>query len=200
MKLDDFKKVKLLFNSRPDRERLLLLIASLLLICFFWVYLFLIPVKNQLSALSEPIDSAKAALKISVSEYDQLDLIANSPINNPTTLALQQTENRLRQTLLDLDTNMAFKKLILPYDRLRGLLQDVLKTEPGLSVDRLEDLPSHNQMLLQFHGDYFACLRYFQRLENSHWFLFFDDFDYQVTEYPSATIKVILRTPQEKIQ
>ena len=192
----NLKKIKSLFNARPERERLLILISSLALILFLWIELFLIPVSRTLKLLSEPIKTAKSSYHQINDQYTELLAIDQSPPNGLAFKNLQLKDHALRAKLFGLHTSDSSKKLILPYNRLHGFLQEVLAHQPGLRLEHLEDLPDTDSMQLEFYGNYFACISYLQHLENSAWYLFFDNFDYQVVSYPDAKISVLLHTPE----
>lgn len=188
----DIKKIADAFNARPERERQLTLLVVLILIITAWVYLFFLPLNSAIEVLSMPISTTNNVLQKANLEYDLL----LTTEQNPPTVALKQKEAALLAKLAKLSEDPSYsKKIIAPSEKIRSLLHIILVTEPGITLDRLEEDAKTNKIKLEFHGDYFATMHFFQRLENLPWYIFYEDFNYKVDLYPVANIRLTINTP-----
>lgn len=125
--------------------------------------------------------------------------------------------NKLKQQQKDLTV-----EFIRPA-QMAGVLRDMLRAENGLVLTRLESLgaeplfaaakddteKTENQknskrlhqaeiykhgLRIVFEGDYFKTLKYLRALEAMPWRLYWDNVEYQVTEYPKARVAITVHT------
>jgi MSHA biogenesis protein MshJ len=102
---------------------------------------------------------------------------------------------------------------LVPANEMAGMLENVLANTEGLKLIELESLtpipislgqPEEGEesiaglyrhgVTLVFEGSYFDIQRYLEKLESLPWQFYWVRFDYQVGEYPTASVKLEIYT------
>ena len=100
--------------------------------------------------------------------------------------------------------------------QMAGVLRDMLHAEDGLVLTRLQSLGAQplfpvpeadkenprahrpeifkHGLRIVFEGDYFKTLKYLRALEAMPWRLYWDNVEYQVSEYPKASVAITVHT------
>ncbi len=187
-----FKLLETKYKALKDRERFTIVLCTLVLIIIFGIKIIFLLNENR-GTYFQSHKIAELSYEATKNRYDIFSQIQSDPkILENEAIKLQS----LKVTLLKLRAEKnQFKKTVMPHNRLKSFLTQLLAAESGLSLDNFTDHPNTNNIDLQFHGNYFACLHFFQKLENSEWYLLFDHFDYKVNSYPMASIQVTVYTP-----
>ena len=188
---EQYQQLAAKVNQVVLRERVLLLIALVAVICVIWSLLFMFPQRNainlakvtetglveQIAQLQQRITSIEQntatlsalGIKPSTGLISNLDLILmlKSLLAKQSSIVLKELHN-LPDQPLSLSANDADVKLPMPlYER-------------GLR--------------LVFNGGYSTFYEYLRSLENLKWMIFWDELQYTVTEYPNAEIKLTIHT------
>lgn len=206
------------FEAFSLRERALIAAGFVVVMFLLWDTLLLAPQEIQqknivaemhstnqkTEAVTLQIKEMSAALQGGKEEH------IKARINELTVLM-----NRLKQQQKDLTV-----EFIQPA-QMAGVLRDILHAENGLVLTSLESLGAQplfpvedesetdNQkknkrthqpgiykhgMRIVFEGDYFKTLKYLRALEAMPWRLYWDNVEYQVTEYPRASVAITVHT------
>lgn len=206
------------FEAFSLRERALIAAGIIVVLFLLWDTLLLSPqeirqkqivaemhnINQQTEALTAQIREMAAALR--GGEADRVKARIAELKNLLATLKQQQK-----------DLTVEF---IQPA-QMAGVLRDMLHAESGLVLLSLESLgaqplfpPSEEELAeieksgkrshqpeiykhglrIVFEGDYFKTLHYLRALEDMPWNLYWDNVEYQVTEYPKASVAITVHT------
>jgi MSHA biogenesis protein MshJ len=201
------------FEAFSLRERALIAAAVVVVMFLLWDTLLLSPqeirqkqvvaemqaINQQTEALNKQIQEMSAALKGGESEH----IAARAAELKKLLVALRQQQK---------DLTIEFIKPA----QMAGVLRDMLHAEKGLVLTRLESLGAQplfpvpeadkdkprthrteiykHGLRIVFEGDYFKTLKYLRALEAMPWRLYWDNVEYQVTEYPKASIAITVHT------
>lgn len=208
-----WQQVSTWYDERPVRERALILLTVVVLILLagwqFWIGPSLDRVGRHQAQLNE-VRSERHQLLATQTELEQQ--LARDP-SEQLRQTLQARQRRLEQ--IDLQITDTTGQLIPPRDMVI-MLQDMLSTEKGLSLDGVELLvpqpivarespeqsgESEPEALLYAHevdilvsGGYLETLRYLERLEAMDERLGWVMVEYDASEWPSGSARIRVRT------
>jgi MSHA biogenesis protein MshJ len=208
-----WKRASAWYDERPVRERGLILVTVLVLILLggwqFWVAPSLAAVERHQAQLLE-VRSERSRLLATQSELEQQLLQDPSAQLRQTLEARQRRLDRIDQQITD-----TTGQLIPPRDMV-VMLQDMLATEEGLSLDGVQllaprpiaaqepsDTPddAEPEALLYAHevdilvsGGYLEVLQYLQRLEAMDDRLGWVMVAYDAAEWPAGSARIRVRT------
>lgn len=204
--MSSYQKLSQAFLSRSLRERVWLFLAGLFVLLYGGWYLLLDP---RFTALKAQQDSHQRRLSQGHGLQQQLNelLAANvdpdAPLNQRINELLSEQE-RLRQTLAEQT------RQLIPAKRMKEVLQELLAEHPELKLIELSSQPAVNVidqtngdselslyrqgLVLIVEGRYFAIQAYLQHLQSLPWQFYWQTFDYQVAEYPTARLQIELYT------
>jgi MSHA biogenesis protein MshJ len=206
------------FEAFSLRERGLIALGIIVVMFMLWDALLLGPQENkqkqivaemhginkQTEALTHQIEEMSAALKGGEARHIESRV-------NELTMLLSELEQQQKELTVE---------FIQPV-QMAGVLRDMLHAENGLVLTQLkslgaeplfpveEDEGTENQknskrshrpeiykhgLRIVFEGDYFKTLNYLRALEAMPWRLYWDNVEYQVTEYPKASIAITVHT------
>lgn len=207
------------FLQLTSREQFLLLLTGLVLIFFGISYAFIDDKVTKIASFdkqSRTMTSSNRGLTFSIQEYQTA--LKQDP-DKDTVKKIAQLEAKLAKIdgqLVDLTT-----ELISPIEMRKALLK-LLKLEPGVSLLSFEligakpllDLitkqqnsnstvvaPTKEQLGLNLYkhgikikltGKYFQLRNYLQQLEQLSWKFFWQDFQFEVKEYPRSEVEIII--------
>lgn len=194
------------FNSRAERERVVLLIALLAVVYLLWWLVLLAPVNNRKDALqtqARTLDTQLTALQA------QEEAFSESTSQDPNA-GKKREINDLTQRLAALDKELqALAVGLVPAVQLPQVLHDVLSNTEQLELLGMQTLPveklaitegaadsgaSAEQQVdvyrhsveLKVAGSYFAVANYLRDLEALEWRFYWDKLDYKRDRYPNA--------------
>jgi len=207
------------FLQLTSREQFLLLLTGLVLVFFGISYAFIDDKSAKIANFdkqSRQMISGNQALNISINEYQKA--LKQDP-NKDTVRQIAQLETKLAKIdkqLVELTT-----ELISP-TQMREALLKLLKLEPGVSLLSFEligakpllDLnkeksdtspeqisPTSEQVGLNLYkhgikikltGKYFQLRNYLRQLEQLSWKFFWQDFQFEVKEYPLSEVEITI--------
>ena len=191
------------FQTLSQRERIFALATVLVLLWAIWDHLLYQPVKRQLVAVEQELDSAKNELKTQQQSAQQLK--SSQPVDpnfasRNLITSLTTEHSRLQEQL-----SLGGKKFV-PARLMASALQDMLSQNQQLKLLKLNTLPvktllpsEHQEhpiyvhgLAISFSGNYLDTLAYLKSLEALPWHFVWESIDYKVTNYPVA--ETTLRT------
>ncbi|MFQ3189300.1 MAG: MSHA biogenesis protein MshJ [Paraglaciecola sp.] len=206
----EYKKLSIKFLEVSLREQGLILVCGLVVLILMMYTFLLEPILEDSGKLQQNNISAKKEVSILVNQVselaDKLKTNPNDPILERITLLKNQIQNITNQ--LKAQTNN-----LVPANEMAGMLENVLANTEGLKLIELESLtpipislgqPEEGEesiaglyrhgVTLVFEGSYFDIQRYLEKLESLPWQFYWVRFDYQVGEYPTASVKLEIYT------
>lgn len=197
------------FDAQPIRERGLLAISVIAVICFVWWNYYAAPMmkKAELRQMeNQRFGSEVENTRAIVSDIQQR-IEAGVFQEKEFQLArldqeLDEVEDQLRVKTVELiDPEKMFalmNQLIYQDSRLQLLSlkrREVKSAIPSLNEEGTEAPGIYRHVLeIEFAGKYLDMLRYMQTLESLDWKLLWDEIQINSGEYPKATIKVAIST------
>ena len=206
------------FQQLTSREQSLLLLTGLVAIFFITTYLYIDDKAAKIVTFdkqSRVMTSGNKTLSYTIEQYQQA--LKQNP-DKDTNNQIAQLEAKLAKIddqLVRLTTD-----LISPSEMRKALLR-LLKLEPGVSLLSFEligakpllDLPTNasntsvsqgakNEYLglnlykhgikITLSGKYFQLRNYLQQLEQLSWKFFWQDFKFEVKEYPQSEVEITI--------
>jgi MSHA biogenesis protein MshJ len=204
------------YDQLSLRERIIVLVATLLLIALVWDTVFMAPLDKARKASVQQID----ALRAEISGLDQsIEALASEGAANPE-LASRTTADGLRDEIKALDAKLAgvTSGLIAPKEMAR-VLEQVLARATRLTLRALRTLPPEGVIApgaaagqagvpgtpaaaqiykhaveLELSGSYLDTLYFLQALEALPWRFFWERIEYTIDQHPRGTVKLRLYT------
>lgn len=208
------------FEAFTLRERGLIAVGIIVVMFLLWDTLLLGPQEVQQKNIVAEMHNANQQTEVLASKIREMSaaLQGGEVVHiNARIGELKMQLDKLKQQQKDLTV-----EFIRPA-QMANVLRDMLRAENGLVLTRLESLgaeplfpvedidnnKTENQknskrkhqveiykhgMRIVFEGDYFKTLKYLQALEAMPWRLYWDNVEYQVTEYPKARIAITVHT------
>lgn len=207
------------FLQLTSREQFLVLLTGIVAIFFIISSLFIEEKSSKVETFdkqSKAITSTNQALTVSINEYQTA--LQKDP-NENTVKQIAQLETKLAN--IDKQLVLLTTDLISPSEMREALLK-LLKLEPGVSLlsfeligaEPLLDLgvkepnddtgnstPTAEQLGLNLYkhgikiklsGKYFQLRNYLQQLEQLTWKFFWQDFNFEVKEYPHGEVDITI--------
>lgn len=196
------------FVQLSQRERLLILIAGVLAIIISCYTLMIDPLVLKQAEAEASITSLSQETAIVTSDIQRLK--AQLAVDPDVKLKQQKQQLLKLLTAISGDLDRQTRDLIPP-NKMVSVLQRILSSSDGIKVQSFEALPAkrmveandnkNSQETLYQHGlsmvlegDFFSLRRYLNQLEILPWRFYWDSFDYKVTDYPTATLRIELYT------
>lgn len=198
------------YNDRPYRERILLLVTTVIVVLLVGWELAVSPVLAQNERLAGQIRQVEQQQQDWLTQQQALEQAVQQDPNAALIAQLRQRQERLEA--LDNQLAQATDGLVEP-EAMVGLLRNMLVMEKGLglvSMTLLDPIPVYSDAdaatrgelpLLYAHdveftvaGRYLDLMRYLTRLEGLDQRLGWGRLEYQVDEFPQAEARVRVRT------
>lgn len=197
------------YDQLSLRERVIVLIAALLLIALIWDSVFMGPLDRERKGRLHQIDALRA--EVSGLEQSIEALVAQGAANPARNSGA--TADALSAEIGELDRRLvgATSGLIEPKE-MSHVLEQVLARAQRLTLHGLRTLPPQavaapnaqpgapaaqiykHGVELELSGSYLDTLYFLQALEALPWRFFWDRIEYAVEEYPRGRIKLRLYT------
>jgi MSHA biogenesis protein MshJ len=204
------------FNAMSLRERALLAAAFLGLIVLVWDQALMSPLRLKKQRLTQDIGEVKTSLQTLT------DTIEGRARDNPLSQAMEQKQ-ALTSAIAAVDGQLqsASAGLIAP-QRMLSVLQDVLKSQQGLRLVSMRNLPVTSlaqpiasnsasstdksaapppssgpyvhSMELEIEGSYLDVLQYLKSIEGLQWRFYWQVLELKTTEYPVNHVRIRLNT------
>lgn len=199
-------------EAKSVRELAILLLITLLVIYLFWYSLLAGSLWEKQTAVKIKVNNLEQTVSELQTKVTALTIDAAKPVDASV---LQQHE-QLKQQLNNINQTLAgYKQQVVAPEQMVHALKAMLVASDNLTLIRMVNLPveainenatNHERLFkhtfdIELRGDYFSTLAYMQKLEALPWRLYWDTLDYQVVNYPQATIKIQLHilSNQEKL-
>lgn len=199
------------------RERLLVFAAVLVGTVVLWDGLLMSPLDASRARVHEELEQEQRQIVALGAELATLQAAAR---NDPNRRNREERE-RLQRRIGELDQQLTERTSdLIPPSRMPGVLKDLLRRHAGVRLVRLEALPVErltpgdgpdpdaaagadlentagtalyrHGLRLELRGDYPSTLRYLEAIEELSWQLLWDRLEYQVTEYPHASVALVV--------
>lgn len=191
-------------NSRSLRERALFLTAAVTLLFVLWrnlIFDYLSSSTDQIIANKERVTSQITAMQ------GQIETLSEA-IKNDSTMTL---ERKLKSSVAkNVDVKEKINQYILGFEsqgEMTTVLKSLLPEGSPLKVEKIENLEDHpifsensdiliytKGIQLELEGNYASTVFFLEKLEKSDIKILWDTLTYQVTQYPTAKIRVTVHT------
>jgi MSHA biogenesis protein MshJ len=197
------------YDQLSLRERVIVLVAALLLIALVWDSVFMGPLDRERKGRVHQIDALRA--EVSGLEQSIEALVAQGAANPAKSSGA--TADALAAEIKELDRRLvgATSGLIEPRE-MSHVLEQVLARADRLKLHALRTLPAQTVIApntqpgapaaqiykhgdeLELSGSYLDTLYFLQALESLPWRFFWDRIEYAVEEHPRGRVKLRLYT------
>lgn len=200
-------------DQLEPKERVLLTLATLVVIGMLWVSMFLDPLNAERQTLQSQINATQARIE----QQQQLSVqIVEASLQDPNRV--------LREQLATTETDIATARSqiteavgqLIPPQQMSLILRSVLEQTGnleftglvGLGAQPLRETPDNGAdtdepaqvnayrhgFRISFKGSYLSTLAYLQALEQLPWRFFWDTVDIEVEDHPRAQVSVTVYT------
>lgn len=202
-------------DSRVLRERVLIFLTLLTLVFLLWSLIIQNGLDKSADALEAQTKTLSDQRKTLEAQVASIAAITSVDPDVPQKNAIAQITAELAQ----LDAQLAnLSQGLVSADQLPQILQDVLLKTRDLTLVQLQTLPAQELQLkvldqkapgeapdagagvfkhavsLRVSGEYFQVIKFLQSLEQLPWRFYWEQLDYQVSEYPRANIELRVYT------
>jgi len=207
MKGGQLIKLSQLFDSISLRERTLIFYAVPLVILFIAVMFFIEPLYVSNQKNEAKLASAKSQLLLAQANIETLSQELGVDLNQALNQQIIKTENQIQQLTKTFENEL--NQLVQP-KYVPILLEQMIDQAKGLTLLELSSVAPINifegdagkdnialyrhGIKMKFSGDYFTTRAFLASVEDLGWKLYWQQIDYQVSEYPSAHINIELFT------
>ncbi|MDG1751906.1 MAG: hypothetical protein P8I03_09640 [Thalassotalea sp.] len=204
------------FLTISAREQYLVLLTGLIAITFIFFNVFIDEKRVKIDSLTKQIKQANNSVQ---STQTTINILQQSLEKDPN-VAIQKQIAQYEEKLASVDSELLLltSDLINPI-QMRYALIDLLKTQPSVSLlsfevieaqpmttgnqdkdsaDKNAENKNSEQSLtlykhgikLKLKGSYFKLRDYLSQLEQMQWTFFWQEFDYQLIEYPNSELSI----------
>ena len=213
------EKIKQQFENMSKRERNIVMVAVLALLVFLWDQLLFGPLQRSTADLQQQISATQS--KISEQSAEMV-LVLKTVAEDPNQ-ELRQQKQQLEKAILEANQRIdGLTARLIPPRQMAKVLEQVLRQETHLNLVKVINIPgrqisakadSINQAAataadagqdkvvlyqhgveMQLEGEYFQTLRYLKALEALPWQVLWSELEYEVQEYPRASIRLQINT------
>lgn len=191
------------FSNREQKIVLSTLIVALLMVGYLFV------IEPIAIANSEIADSEKKLIKSNSSLSQQIDNTRNNKVQDPNIMLRDELHGLLKKSDdLQNKINSLTKALVAPRQMV-SLLEKVLIQDKQLKLISLKNLPEEAMSMAGMEGEeliyrhvfeieleatYDSALAYLKRLDDLPWQLFWQELEYESTEYPKGKLNIQIYT------
>jgi MSHA biogenesis protein MshJ len=196
------------FDGLSVRERVLVVITSLVIVTYLWWYFYAIQELEKSKGLEQQNTTLEAEIKMLDTTSEQIALRIKEGVNKPKQQQLDLLQSELDRVKAQLQQKTL--ELIEPDDMFQ-LMQEMIFSESKLKLTGLkrksvgpafEPDPQDEQspeiyrhvMQISFQGSYQDILKYIQSLELLEWKLIWDKISLQLDEYPNINVEIEIST------
>lgn len=197
------------FNAQTLRERALVAVTLLGLLCFFWWSFFADPMMKNIEArqvenrrVADQVERTRAIVRdvrqrIAAGVYQEKEqqLARLSKELDVVEIKLREETVELidPEKMLQLMTQLVYRESKLKLMSLRR--RDVRPAIPQVEADGTEEPGIYRHVLeIELAGKYADMLEYMQTLERLDWKLLWDEIEIVGEDYPTITLKLVLST------
>lgn len=202
-----FEKLSSQFAALSDREKYLVLLTGVILIVFAG---FTFIIEPQYKA-NDRIDLEIANKRIELRGAEQQLFLLKEALSDDPNEQLQQRIANLNQRIEALDQEFATQmRELVPAQQMPLVIDQMLQQAKSLKLQEFASIPPvsvfendeqnadlplyQHGVRFVFEGGYAEVLSYLENVEAFPWQVYWRSLDYQVSEYPNATITLELYT------
>lgn len=199
------------FNSLNERERLSIMLLSIVAISIIFIELFISPVNQKYDVVNKQIMTSKSQTQQLVSQTSVL----KNKLNSDPYFHEKQKIKLLDEQIANINLRLKDKMhgLIEPA-QMAKVLEVVLTQNTDLKLQRVESLGAvplalknvkegdkpeslgiyRHGMQIEFKGTYLSTLEYLKALNKLPWNFYWDVLDLKVDKYPLSSIVITVHT------
>ncbi len=212
------RRLRGLFDARTLRERVMLLVALLVVFQLIWSLWLWEPLMVDQGRVNTALEQGRNNLKLMETSLRGVVRRSEHDPNQSVKEDIARVESALEQ--LEQRTKSATETLIEPREMAR-LLEKMLREGEGVTLLKLETLATESLLLntddqaeeqqkdqqksssvnlyrhgfqIEFEGDYFSTLNYLKALEGLPWRFFWDSVELESLDYPVTRVRLELHT------
>lgn len=199
------------FDALNERERIMIMLLSIVAIIILFVELLISPVNKQYDV----IDKQLVSLKSQTRQLETQIKVLNSKKTRDPDFQEKQKIKLLNEQLANLNVNLKEKMhgLIEP-KQMAKVLEVVLAQNTDLKLQRVQSMGAvplspikakegeqaeelgiyQHGMQIEFKGSYLSTLNYLKALDELPWNFYWDVLELNVDKYPVSTIVITVHT------
>lgn len=199
------------FDALNERERLAVMLLSVVAIIIVFVELFISPLNQKYDIVDKQIVS----LQTQTRQYESQAIILISKRNRDPDFQEKQKIKLLDEQIANLNVHLKEKMhgLIEP-KQMAKVLEVVLAQNTDLTLQRVESLGAvplspikakegeaaetlgiyRHGLQIEFKGSYLSTLKYLKALDDLPWNFYWDVLELSVDKYPMSTIVITVHT------
>ncbi len=203
------------FKALNTRERNIVLILVLAVAVFIWDALLFAPVQRDTKQMKQQLNALNSKIKKQEAQLAELMAAANQDPNSE----LKQRRDQLSDAVAEMDQRLKdLTSNLIPPRQMAKVLEQVLRQNSSLRLVKVTSLPSQkltgvknesgveivtsaetevlyrHGVRLELEGSYFDTLDYLQKLEALPWQVLWSTLQYEVQEYPKASVRLEINT------
>jgi len=201
------------FNSRPDRERIIMALGGVLII--YMLVTMTLYRYNDTKQQSYKTQISRVERSITSTNAQANEIIESAKGQEDPNKEGQQQSQQLNQRieLLNQKLKIYTTDVISPLEMLKAL-REMLGSDKDLKLVDLQTSAAkkisddqgneaaigpaqniyRNNFAITLKGSYFAILNYLENLEKAPWRIYWDSIVYEVEKYPNALVTINLHT------
>lgn len=199
------------FNALNERERLAVMLLSVVAIIILFIELLILPINQQHDVVVKQIANLQTVTKQNES---QLTILRNKKNRDPDFIEKQKIQ-LLGEQIANINVQLKEKMhgLIEP-KQMAKVLEVVLAQNTDLKLQRVQSLEAEaissltekegeasetpgvyrHGLQIEFKGSYLSTLKYLKALDDLPWNFYWDVLDLNVEKYPLSTIVITVHT------
>lgn len=204
--MSKFEPLNAKFSAMTQREKWLVAIGGAVGVFMLMLTFLLEPAMERQSKQTNQLQSVELAAIRAQSEIARVTNILKGDPDKDVDIKLEQLQ--LQSELLDAQLDEIVKNLVTP-NQMAELLEQVLNSSKNLKLQSLQSLPAEpimsngqavnagyfiHPVRIELSGKYFDIQTYLSTLEAMPVRYFWRSFQYQVDEYPTANLTLVVYT------
>ncbi|SON50690.1 type 4a pilus biogenesis protein PilO [Vibrio tapetis] len=204
--MSKFEPLNAKFSAMTQREKSLVAIGGAVGVFMLMLTFLLEPAMERQSKQTNQLQSVELAAIRAQSEIARVTNILKGDPDKDVDIKLEQLQ--LQSELLDAQLDEIVKNLVTP-NQMAELLEQVLNSSKNLKLQSLQSLPAEpimsngqavnagyfiHPVRIELSGKYFDIQTYLSTLEAMPVRYFWRSFQYQVDEYPTANLTLVVYT------
>jgi MSHA biogenesis protein MshJ len=210
---EKFNKVTNTINNMSLRERLLLVVASVVVLYLAWNLFLFKPLQregkeitNRIAEVQQDVARMEAEVQGFRDVFEHDPDVQNKVRTQAVEKEIEQLNSRIQQ----------LAEVMIEPEQMVKLLEELLQREQNLRLVKLENIEPRpfietpetegvvastggvnlyqHGFAIEFEGDFHSTLSYLRELEKLPWRFFWDGVTFDVQEYPRARVRIELHT------
>lgn len=194
------------YRALSEREKVLVLITSHVLIAAIYVLLIATPIWTPAEASRKQATAIESNV---LRMQEHLKRLRESPQIDPNAAVRDDLEKIKRQQSVINDRIHQRTDTLVSPSEMTQVLENLLAQEPGMRLISMENMPGENIVMnnnfsdvqlyrhgvtLEMQTDFSSLVSYLDRLDAMSWKLYWKLLEYKVEEYPSGTLTLEVYT------